>query len=103
VLRDVYLGFVRLHLLHHASEAPIYGLDMIRELDRHGYKLSAGTLYPILHGMERSGLLVSKSEGAGRNRRRLYRATDLGLAGLEEARRRAQELVDEIAPRNQGG
>ncbi len=38
---------------------PVYGLAMIEELRRHGYELSAGTLYPILHGLERKELLKS--------------------------------------------
>jgi PadR family transcriptional regulator PadR len=29
---------------------------MIEELGRHGYKVSAGTLYPILHGLEEIGI-----------------------------------------------
>ena len=50
--RYLYGGLVRLHLLYHAVKEPIYGLAMIEELGRHGYKLSAGTLYPILHDLE---------------------------------------------------
>jgi DNA-binding PadR family transcriptional regulator len=38
-----------------ASASPLYGLSMIEELARHGYRLSAGTLYPILHGLEKKG------------------------------------------------
>jgi DNA-binding PadR family transcriptional regulator len=58
MLRDFFLGFVRIHILHHAAEEPIYGLAMIEELGRHGYEVSPGTIYPILHGMERGGWLV---------------------------------------------
>jgi PadR family transcriptional regulator PadR len=56
--RYLYAGLIRLHLLHHAVKEPIYGLAMIEELGRHGYKLSAGTLYPILHGLEEKGYLI---------------------------------------------
>ena len=42
--RFLYAGLIRLHVLHHAVKEPIYGLAMIEELARHGYKLSAGTL-----------------------------------------------------------
>jgi DNA-binding PadR family transcriptional regulator len=56
--RYLYVGLIRLHILHHAAEEPIYGLGMIEELSRHGYKLSAGTLYPLLHGLEKKGYLV---------------------------------------------
>jgi len=43
--RDLYAGLIRLHVLFHATKEPVYGLAMIDELGRHGYKLSAGTLY----------------------------------------------------------
>lgn len=58
MLRDFFLGFVRIHILHHAAGEPIYGLAMIEELGRHGYEVSRGTIHPILHGMERGGWLV---------------------------------------------
>jgi hypothetical protein len=44
--RDLVLAFMKLHLLHHAAQAPILGLEMIREFTHHGYELSLGTLYP---------------------------------------------------------
>jgi PadR family transcriptional regulator PadR len=53
--RYLYAGLIRLHVLHHAVKEPVYGLAMIEELGRHGYKVSAGTLYPILHGLEEKG------------------------------------------------
>jgi PadR family transcriptional regulator PadR len=46
--RDLYSGLIRLHILHHAVEEPIFGLGMAEELARHGYTLSLGTLYPLL-------------------------------------------------------
>jgi len=59
ITRDFFLGFIRLHILFHASVQPVFGLNMIRELETHGYHLSPGTLYPILHGLERDGFLES--------------------------------------------
>ena len=50
--RNRYGGLIRLHILHHAAEEPIFGQAMIDELGRYGCRLSAGTLYPMLHGME---------------------------------------------------
>ena len=58
----VFGGFVRMHILHHAAEAPICGVDIIAELARHGYRLSPGTLYPVLHELEKTGCL--KARGA---------------------------------------
>ena len=57
--RDLYSGLIRLHVLHHAVEEPIFGLGMIEELARHGYRISPGSLYPLLHGLEKKGYLRS--------------------------------------------
>lgn len=94
--RNLYTGLIRLHILHHAVEAPIYGQAMIDELGRHGYRLSAGTLYPILHGMEKQGYLRSSLTLNGGRSRRVYRATPAGRKALVVARRRVQELFGEM-------
>ena len=101
---DVLAGFIRLHVLHHAADGEIYGQWMIDELGRHGYRLSAGTLYPMLHGMERRGYLVSRKEREGRAYRRLYAITPLGREALAIARRQVRELVREVRPEpSEGG
>ena len=94
--RDLYAGLVRLHVLHHAVKEPVYGLAMIEELRRHGYELSAGTLYPILHGLERKGLLTSSTARAGGAVRRVYRATAAGRAALSAAKAKVRELFGEL-------
>lgn len=93
---EFYAGLIRLHVLHHAAEGPIYGLAMIEELGRHGYKLSAGTLYPILQAMEDKGYLVSVRKREGRTVRRFYRATPLGRRVLAAAKQKVQELFGEL-------
>lgn len=94
--RNLFGGLVRLHILHHASHGPVFGLGIMEELGRHGYKLSAGTLYPILHGMEKAGYLVSSNERvAGRNRR-FYTATESGRLTLQIGKDRVRELLLEL-------
>ena len=94
--RNLYSGLIRLHILHHAAEKPLYGIWIAEELARHGYKLSAGTLYPILHALERKGYLRSHRERNGKSARRVYRATPLGRKALARARARVQELFGEM-------
>jgi DNA-binding PadR family transcriptional regulator len=94
--KDLYSGLIRLHILHHASTQPIFGLWFIEELGRHGYKLSPGTLYPLLHGLERKGYLRSTIERAGKSSRRMYRATPLGRKVLAAAREKVSELFGEL-------
>jgi PadR family transcriptional regulator, regulatory protein PadR len=94
--RSLYAGLIRLHVLHHAAKEAVYGFAMIEELRRHGYTLSAGTLYPILHGLERKGLLSSASERIGSTERRVYRATPAGRKALAAARAKVRELFGEL-------
>jgi len=88
--RDLLSGLVRMHILFHAAQEEVYGLWLIEELATHDYRLSAGTLYPMLHGMVRDGYLTVRSERDGRTVRKLYAATDKGRRGLAVARERVQ-------------
>ena len=94
--QDLLVGFVRLHILHHAVKEEVYGQQMIEELARHGYRMSAGTLYPMLHAMERRGYLTSGTVRLGRTRRRVYRATQLGRDALGSAQVKLRELFREV-------
>lgn len=94
--KDLYSGLIRLHILHHASKEPIFGLWMVEELARHGYKVSTGTLYPILHGLERKGYLRSRVERQGKTSRRIYSATPLGKRALKAALAKVRELYGEL-------
>ena len=62
ILRKLFLGFIHIHILHHAEQAPIYGAWMLEELETHGYHMSPGTLYPILHQMAQMNLLLKSEE-----------------------------------------
>lgn len=94
--KDLYGGLIRLHILHHAAEEPIFGLGIIEELGHHGYVLSAGTLYPMLHGMEKKGYLISRHERTGRRDRRVYEITDQGRVALADAKSKVKELFGEL-------
>ena len=94
--RDLYSGFMRLHILHHAVEGPIFGLGMLEEFGRHGYRISPGTLYPLLHGLEKKGYLRSKQERKGKSLRKIYRATPRGRKALAAAKEKIRELFGEL-------
>jgi DNA-binding PadR family transcriptional regulator len=96
VLRHFFVGFVRLHILYHAAKEAICGIEMIEELGRHGYKLSPGTLYPILHQLERAEYLSCEEEVISGKRRKNYRITKKGQRLLVEARAKLKEVVAEV-------
>lgn len=101
IFRDIFLAFVRVHLLHHAAEGRIYGLEMIHELTRHGYDLSPGTLYPVLHGLEKAGLLASEQETVNGKVRKYYRITAEGQSALTLLQPKVRELVNEVLRDNE--
>ena len=94
--QDLCGGLIRLHILHHASKGPVFGLWFIEELGRHGYKLSPGTLYPLLHGLELKGYLRSINERSGKSVRRMYQVTPMGHEALVAARQKVSELFGEL-------
>lgn len=96
MLRNFFLGFIKIHILHHAAQEPVYGLALIDELRRHGYELSPGTLYPVLHTMEDAGYLVREDRVVGGKVRKYYSITEEGHMALVEARQKIRELVDEV-------
>lgn len=96
MLRDFFLGFIKIHILHHATKEPVYGLWLIEELRRHGYKLSAGTLYPILHRLEQEKLLRSYSENVDGRVRKYYKTTQKGLNTLNKVKTKIDEMINEV-------
>ncbi len=96
MLREFFLGFIKIHILHHAAQAPLYGAAMMAELRRHGYEISPGTLYPLLHSLEEQGYLVSSRRVIGGRVRKYYAATEAGQQALDEMLPKLRELVDEV-------
>lgn len=85
-----------MHILHHANEEAIYGQGMIEELRRHGYAIGPGTMYPLLHGLEKKGYLLAKRELHGSRYRKVYGITGTGRKVLLVSRQRVQELFGEM-------
>jgi DNA-binding PadR family transcriptional regulator len=94
--QELYSGLIRLHVLYHAARGPIFGLGMMKELERHGYRVGPGTFYPLLHRMEEKGYLRSREQLAAGKIRRSYEATAAGKRALEKAKAKVRELFDEI-------
>jgi DNA-binding PadR family transcriptional regulator len=93
---DLYGGLIRLHVLYHAAKEPIFGLGIIEELRRHGYRLSPGTLYPMLHAMEEAGYLRARARIVDGKTRRNYVVTAKGRNALAAAKIKVHELFGEL-------
>ena len=97
LIRDLLLGFIKIHILHHAEKEEIYGSEFQEELARHGYEISYGTLYPIFHRLENDGYIVSEKRNVEGKIRKYYTITNKGKKVLKEARNKADELYREIS------
>lgn len=97
VTREILLSFWKVHILHHANEQSIHGHWVVAELRRHGYEISPGTLYPLLHRMVRHGWLrCRKVSGGGLRARKDYRLTAEGREELARVRAQIAELYREV-------
>lgn len=94
--RLFFAGFVRLHVLYHAAQEPICGVEIVAELGRHGYRLSPGTVYPVLHELEQAGYLDSRTTVVSGKQRRYYEATAVGRKALRAAKEKLRELAGEV-------
>ncbi|MFZ2631489.1 MAG: PadR family transcriptional regulator [Desulfosalsimonadaceae bacterium] len=95
--REILLSFWKIHILHHADERPVVGQWMLKELRGHGYDVSPGTLYPILHRMNELGWLKCNVDpAAGPRSRKEYTLTATGREMLAILRDQIQELYQEV-------
>ncbi len=92
--RDLCSGLVPLYVLRLADDAPVFGLRLVEGLSQLGYRISPGTLYPLLHNLEKKGYLRSEPERKGRAVRRLYRTTKSGRKASSAARRMGRQMLE---------
>lgn len=96
MLRNFFLGFIKIHILFHASEGPVYGVGIMEEIKRHGYKVGPGLIYPTLRSLEKQGFLKSDRKVVDGKIRIYYEITEKGLEMLKESKEKVRELVDEV-------
>lgn len=96
LIRHFFGGFIRLHILYHAEKEAICGVEMIEELKHHGYDLSPGTLYPILHSLAEAGFISCEEQIVAGKRRKNYRITKRGQKLLADAKCKLRELFSEV-------
>lgn len=96
IIRKIFNGLIYIHILHHGSEDSFYGTWMMEELKEHGYKLSPGTIYPILKAMVEEELLIREDKIVNGKVRKYYKNTEKGNELLIELKKNLKSLVDEV-------
>lgn len=87
-LAQLLKGNTDILILSLLDQEPMYGYQMIKELERRSegfFQLGEGTLYPALHRLERAGVIQSRWQRlASGQERRYYSLTRKGERWLEE-------------------
>lgn len=96
LLREFFSGFVKIHVLYHTGDRPFYGQELKEELEEHGYSISYGSLYPLLHKLCAGGYLTREDKTIDGKVRKYYSLTETGREVLEEARQKLRELAMEV-------
>ena len=93
---DALRGHLDMLVLAVLQESPLHGyavIDALRERSGEAFDLPEGTVYPVLHRLERAGLLASEWDEGGARRRRTYRLTRAGRRTFEVERAAWEEFV----------
>lgn len=105
--KNLWPGSAAVLVLKLLEERDMYGYEMIETLARrsdHTFDLKAGTLYPILHGLEREGALTSCERRADTDRtRKYYHLTEKGKRLLEEKQRELTVYAEAVNRILRGG
>ena len=98
--KSLLAGSTAMLLLKLLESRDLYGYEMIEELERrsdHTFSLKAGTLYPLLHGLEDKDQLLSYEKEAGGKTRRYYRITGAGKKALKRKKKEWETYEKAVA------
>lgn len=96
MIRELELGFIKLHILYHAGKEEVFGVGLMEELARHGYEIGPGTLYPTLNKLEKGGFLTCEARTVNHKQRKYYRITPSGMSLLNQMKQKIEELYAEV-------
>ncbi|MDO4262373.1 MAG: PadR family transcriptional regulator [Eubacteriales bacterium] len=85
--RSLVSGSMGMMILRLLSEKDMYGYEMIdtlRKRSENVFELKAGTLYPLLHGLEEKAFLTSYEQEVMGKTRKYYQITREGKRYLEQ-------------------
>ena len=82
MMHSFWQGILKFFVLHQAAQTPVYGGKLKKQLQDWDYDISPGSLYPLLHALEKALLLKSRVKILNGRARKYYDITDQGRAVL---------------------
>mgnify|MGYP000715513690 CR=1 FL=1 len=93
--KSLVSGSTTMLVLKLLEEKDMYGYEMIDTLrgkSKNVFELKAGTLYPLLHGLEEKGFVEAYEKEAVGKIRKYYHITRAGQKGIKEKIRRVERI-----------
>ena len=100
ISKELAKGSTGLLVLSVISKTDMYGYQIIKTLEvmsENVFSLNEGTLYPILHSLEKEGALESYWCEAEGRKRKYYKITESGLAELADKKREWQSFSGAVS------
>ena len=100
ISKELAKGSTGLLVLSVISKTDMYGYQIIKTLEvmsENVFSLNEGTLYPILHSLEKEGSLESYWCEAEGRKRKYYKITESGLAELADKKREWQSFSGAVS------
>ena len=96
LIHDFLLGFIKIYILHYATQEPIFGKELHDQLLEKGFDISYGTLYPMFHKFEEKGYLKHEDKNVNGKIRKYYSITKEGKKALKKAKFKTKDLFEEL-------
>lgn len=97
--KSLVSGSTMMLILKLLEEKDMYGYEMIetlREKSENVFELKAGTLYPLLHGMEEKNFVKCYEQEAGGKTRKYYSITKEGKRQLQNKEKEWKEYATAV-------
>lgn len=105
--KSLLSGSTTMLILKLLEKKDMYGYQMIEELHKQSnetFALKAGTLYPLLHGLEQEGMVEAYEDGADSARiRKFYHITKTGKKLLSDKKEEWQLYTNAVNQVLNGG
>jgi len=96
---DFLNGVPEMTILKLLESQPMYGYELVQAIrlrSDNRFDFGEGCIYPLLHRMEKEGLLSSRKETVSGRERIIYRTTRTGKKRLQETVHVWQETVQGV-------
>ncbi len=98
MMHSFWQGILKFFVLHQAAQNPVYGGKLKKQLQDWDYDISPGSLYPLLHALEKALLLKSRVKIFKGRARKYYDITDQGRAVLAAVEGELAAILAKMLP-----